>query len=211
MAVGSVLDPRCKMRALEFTFPKLYNSFESESNIKEVQRLLYAIYKEYSDAAMENLQGSKSNSESQDSNNSTQSNREHTTFSSGWTEFSSYLKEIEMVQPEKSELDVYLEEGCHRHNPNDAFDALSWWKLNTYKFPVLSTLAKDILAIPITTVASEATFSAGSRVIDKYRASLAPTTVEMLMCGGDWCRKRHGVTKKTKVEKQHLTIDLPID
>ncbi|KAG6530238.1 hypothetical protein ZIOFF_012461 [Zingiber officinale] len=105
-----------------------------------------------------------------------------------------------MVQPEKSELDVYLEEGCHRHNPNDAFDALGWWKLNTYKFPVLSTLARDILAIPITTVASEATFSAGGRVINKYRASLAPATVEMLMCGGDWCRKRHGVTKKTKVE-----------
>ncbi|KAG6511880.1 hypothetical protein ZIOFF_029959 [Zingiber officinale] len=171
MAVGSVLDPRCKMRVLEFTFPKLYNSFEAESNIKEVQRLLYAIYKEYSDTAIEKLQGSKSNSESQDSNTVIQSNREHTTFSSGWTEFSSYLKEIEMVQPEKSELDVYLEEGCHRHNPNDAFDAL----------------------------ASEATFSVGGRVIDKYRASLAPTTVEMLMCGGDWCRKRHGVTKKSKV------------
>ncbi|XP_042386917.1 zinc finger BED domain-containing protein RICESLEEPER 2-like [Zingiber officinale] len=199
MAVGSVLDPRCKMRVLEFTFPKLYNSFEAESNIKEVQRLLYAIYKEYSDTAIEKLQGSKSNSESQDSNTVIQSNREHTTFSSGWTEFSSYLKEIEMVQPEKSELDVYLEEGCHRHNPNDAFDALGWWKLNTYKFPVLSTLARDILAIPISTVASEATFSAGGRVIDKYRASLAPTTVEMLMCGGDWCRKRHGVTKKSKV------------
>ncbi|KAG6491865.1 hypothetical protein ZIOFF_046804 [Zingiber officinale] len=104
-----------------------------------------------------------------------------------------------MVQSEKSELDVYLEEGWHRHNPNDAFDALGWWKLNIYKFPVLSTLARDILAIPITTVASETTFSAGGHVIDKYRASLAPATVEMLMCGGDWCRKRHGVTKKTKV------------
>ncbi|KAG6529568.1 hypothetical protein ZIOFF_011776 [Zingiber officinale] len=170
-----------------------------ESNIKEVQRLLYAIYKEYSDAAIKKLQGTNSNSESQDNNTSIQSNREHTTFSSGWTKFSSYLKEIEMVQPEKSELDVYLEEGRHRHNPNDAFGALGWWKLNTYKFLVLSTLARDILAIPISTVASEATFSAGGRVIDKYRASVAPTTVEMLMCGGDWCRKRHGVTKKSKV------------
>ncbi|KAG6474003.1 hypothetical protein ZIOFF_067926 [Zingiber officinale] len=154
---------------------------KSESNIKEVQRLLYAIYKEYSDAAIEKLQGSKSNSESQDSNTSIQSNREHTTFSFRWTEFSSYLKEIEMIQPEKFELDVYLKEGCHRHNPNDAFDALGWWKLNTYKFLVLSSLARDILAIPISTVASEATFSAGGYVIDKYRASLAHTTIEMLI------------------------------
>ncbi|KAG6506148.1 hypothetical protein ZIOFF_031465 [Zingiber officinale] len=89
-------------------------------------------------------------------------------------------------------------------NPNDAFDAFGWWKLNTYKFLVLSTLARDILAIPITTVASEVTFSARGRVIDKYRASLARATVEMLMCGRDWCRKRHGVTKKTKVEDGRL-------
>ncbi|XP_073024817.1 zinc finger BED domain-containing protein RICESLEEPER 2-like [Primulina eburnea] len=211
MAVGCVLDPRCKMRALEFSFPKLYTSFEAESNIKEVERLLYAIYKEYSDASTEKLQGTRTNSESQGSSSrSTQISEEIPSFSSGWSEFSSYLNEIEMVQPKKSELAVYLEEGCHRH-PNKQFDALGWWKLNTYKFSVLSTMARDILAIPITTVASEATFSAGSRVIDKYRSSLAPTTVEMLMCGGDWCRKRHGVTKKTKAEKQALTINLPMD
>ncbi|GJW62278.1 zinc finger BED domain-containing protein RICESLEEPER 2-like protein [Tanacetum coccineum] len=51
---------------------------------------------------------------------------------------------------------------------------------------------------PITTVASEATFSAGSRVIDTYRASLAPETVEVLLCGGDWCRSLHGLKRKNK-------------
>ena len=60
-------------------------------------------------------------------------------------------------------------------------------------------MACDILAIPITTVASEATFSAESRVIDSYRASLAPDTVQALLCGGDWTRNLHGVTKKNKV------------
>ncbi|XP_071914014.1 zinc finger BED domain-containing protein DAYSLEEPER-like [Coffea arabica] len=44
-------------------------------------------------------------------------------------------------------------------------------------YPVLSQLAADVLAIPITTVAFEATFSAGTRVIDSYHASLAPETV----------------------------------
>ncbi|XP_073153391.1 zinc finger BED domain-containing protein RICESLEEPER 2-like isoform X2 [Henckelia pumila] len=164
MAVGCVLDPRCKMRALEFSFPKLYTSFEAESNIKEVQKLLYVIYKEYSDAVAQKIQGTRTNSESQGgSSRSTQSKDEITSFALGWSEFSSYLNEIEMV---------------------------------------LSTMARDILAIPITTVASEATFSAGTRVIDKYRASLAPTTIEMLMCGGDWSRKRHGVTKKIKLKSK---------
>ncbi|KAL6529828.1 hypothetical protein OROGR_015451 [Orobanche gracilis] len=69
-------------------------------------------------------------------------------------------------------------------------DALKWWK-DSSKYKILSRLAADILAIPISTVASESTSSAGTRVIDSYRASLAQKTVEMLMCKGDWCRKLH--------------------
>ena len=60
-------------------------------------------------------------------------------------------------------------------------------------------MAADTLTIPITTIVSEATFSVGTRVIDSYRASLAPETVEMLMCAGYWCRNLHGVKKKMKV------------
>ena len=67
-------------------------------------------------------------------------------------------------------------------------------------------MACDILAIPITTVASEATFSARSRVIDTYRASLAPETVQALFCGGDWCRNLHGVKKKKKKKKNKVSF-----
>ena len=67
------------------------------------------------------------------------------------------------------------------------------------KYKILPRMALDILAIPINTLASEATFSAGTRVIDSYRASLAPETVEMLMYVGDWCRKLHGIKKREKV------------
>ncbi|KAE8669583.1 hypothetical protein F3Y22_tig00112230pilonHSYRG00114 [Hibiscus syriacus] len=49
-------------------------------------------------------------------------------------------------------------------------------------------MAVNILAVLITTVASEATLSAGSRVIYPYRSSLTPETVQMLMSAGDWCR-----------------------
>ncbi|GJT99526.1 zinc finger BED domain-containing protein RICESLEEPER 2-like protein [Tanacetum coccineum] len=76
-----------------------------------------------------------------------------------------------------------------------SFDVLAWWRANSLRYRILSRMARDILAIPITTVASEATFSAGSRVIDTYRASLAPETVEVLLCGGDWCRSLHGLKR----------------
>ena len=59
-------------------------------------------------------------------------------------------------------------------------------------------MAADILAIPIFIVASESTFSAG-RVIDSYRANLAPKTVQALICGGDWMLKSHGIKKRDKL------------
>nr|GEZ78304.1 ribonuclease H-like domain-containing protein [Tanacetum cinerariifolium] len=62
----------------------------------------------------------------------------------------------------------------------------------------LSELYKEYVSEYYSSVASEATFSAGSRVIDTYRASLAPETVEVLLCGGDWCRSLHGLKRKNK-------------
>uniref|UniRef100_A0A803MWA0 HAT C-terminal dimerisation domain-containing protein n=1 Tax=Chenopodium quinoa TaxID=63459 RepID=A0A803MWA0_CHEQI len=86
----------------------------------------------------------------------------------------------------KSEFDEYLEEGYLLIEGNEKFVPVEWWKEKSMKYRVLSKLAVDILAVPITTVASEATLSAESRVIDPYRALLTPETVQMLLCSGDW-------------------------
>ncbi|KAL0361688.1 UNVERIFIED_CONTAM: putative AC transposase [Sesamum radiatum] len=113
---------------------------------------------------------------------------------------------LESIQPQKSELDLYLEENCYifEQDKKDGkdFDVLDWWRVHALKYKILSIMARDLLAIPITTVASEATFSAGSRVIDKYHASLTSNTVQVLMCRGDWLRKRFGVKKKSLSDKK---------
>ena len=66
------------------------------------------------------------------------------------------------------------------------FDILSWWKLEGVKYPTLQALAKDMLAIPVTTVASESAFSTSGRVISLHRSRLKPSTIEALMCAQSW-------------------------
>jgi hypothetical protein len=48
------------------------------------------------------------------------------------------------------------------------FDILSFWKRNEFCYPKVAVIARDILSIPIFTVASEFTFSTGGLVIDQY-------------------------------------------
>jgi hypothetical protein len=87
----------------------------------------------------------------------------------------------------KSELDKFLAEEPEDDGPK--FDILAWWKVNSSRFPVLACLARDVLAIPISTVASESAFSTGGRVLDDFRTSLTPFMVEALVCTQDWLRR----------------------
>ncbi|KAA0056625.1 zinc finger BED domain-containing protein RICESLEEPER 2-like [Cucumis melo var. makuwa] len=83
-----------------------------------------------------------------------------------------------------SKIDIYLLEANVRTEGD--FDILQWWKMNSDRFEVLGQMARDILAIPISTVASESAFSTGGRVVDSSRCSLAPKTVEALICTQNW-------------------------
>jgi hypothetical protein len=65
------------------------------------------------------------------------------------------------------ELDRYLAEECEEDTKK--FNILAWWKGQSFRFPILSTLARDVLAIPISTVASESAFSTGGRILDDFR------------------------------------------
>ena len=83
-------------------------------------------------------------------------------------------------------MEIYLAYG--REKRDQTFDLLGWWKSNSVKLPILSKVAMHILAMPISTVASDSTFSNGGRVIDKYRSSLNTDTAKALICVQDWIR-----------------------
>ncbi|KAL2895737.1 Zinc finger BED domain-containing protein RICESLEEPER 2 [Bienertia sinuspersici] len=171
MAIGGILDPRVKMQVVDITFPQMFPSELVRGNILKVRDTLYELFDEYKSLY------SSSTEVSGECDDGTSNDNEES--------LPGMSRVLEVVKSE------YIEEG--------KFDILKWWKQKSGKYRILSKIAADVLAIPITTVASEATFSAGSRVIDPYRASLLPETVQMLICTGDWTRSTFGVKRKNKV------------
>lgn len=73
------------------------------------------------------------------------------------------------------ELTKYLSEPQLQVNP------LDWWKINQKFYPKISKIAKQVLAIPATSVPAERIFSLAGRTVTKARASLHPDHVNMLI------------------------------
>ncbi|KAK3139861.1 hypothetical protein QOZ80_5AG0391680 [Eleusine coracana subsp. coracana] len=85
-----------------------------------------------------------------------------------------------------TELDLYLEEPPLPRTQE--LDIVNWWKYGGIKYPTLQSIARDILSIPVTTVASESAFSTSGRVLSPSRSSLAPSMIEALMCMQAWSK-----------------------
>ena len=57
----------------------------------------------------------------------------------------------------RMKFDHFIDERVLKRSED--FDILAWWKSNGLKYPTLQRIAKDILAISVTTIASEFVFS----------------------------------------------------
>lgn len=173
--VACVLDPRWKMERIIFMYEKIYGS-NVDVRIDKALTFLKDLYKEYS---------AKISSPSCTSTQNVVVNNAEICeiddeLGEDWSKFISSRS----VTISRNDLDVYLEETL---TPDEkGFDVLLWWKGYVKKFSLLALIAKDIFTIPVTSVASESVFNLGRRIIDESRTSLAPATIQALICTHDW-------------------------
>lgn len=112
------------------------------------------------------------------------------------------MQKQQLQVPEKmNDVQRYLSEESHDPMTLE-FDILLWWKNNASRYGILSMIAKDILAIPISTVASESAFSTSGRILDSFRSSLSPKMVEALVCTQSWLKVSHqGIQTKEYLDE----------
>lgn len=193
LAFAVVMDPRFKLKLVEFSFTKIYGD-NASSYVKVVDDGIHELYSEY---VIQPLMMTAANAEIRNSENIVKTEVTEVSLSSPiaslgpssdrLSDFDAFIHESSTTQQTKSELDQYLEEALL---PRIPFDVLAWWKLNELKYPILSKMARDILSIPVSTVSSETAFKIGGNKLDVYRSSLQPETLEALICAKDWLRCR---------------------
>lgn len=174
-----IFDPRYKYKFIEFRLKSAFGA-AATPYLKEIKSNMQKLFDEYSAKY-----GGSNNINSQPET-SVEQNVDASNQFADWRQFL-HDKSRSKV---KSELSRYLADMPQEGDFQDGhdFDILNWWMVNKTKYPVISRMARDVLAIPATSVASEAAFSTGERIISDYRSRLSSSTVEALICLQDWMR-----------------------
>uniref|UniRef100_A0A8R7PYM1 AC transposase n=1 Tax=Triticum urartu TaxID=4572 RepID=A0A8R7PYM1_TRIUA len=172
LSCAAVLDPCIKFKFLGYAYSKLYDGDDALQRINLVKTTMTSLFNEYGSGVHvnENIATSASSS------------------TCGLGAFSDYDQYVESTSSheERSELELYLAEPAKRLNEN--VNILDFWSKSAARYPQLARMARDILAVPVSSVASESAFSLSKKVITPNRNSLKPKTVEALMCLQDWYR-----------------------
>ncbi|XP_057436087.1 zinc finger BED domain-containing protein RICESLEEPER 2-like [Lotus japonicus] len=183
---GVILDPRNKLTYVEWSLREMYPDNPNLVRLlsESIKENLGRMYSWYLAAHEQSIRG-KQQANEESSGGDKPVAAEAPSHVARRAAFLQHLKEKNSIE-ERNELERYLGEAIEKSE--EKFDLLLWWKHNSSRLPVLSMMARDVFATPVSTVASESAFSAGGRVIDIFRSSLSAEMTEGLICTQNWLR-----------------------
>ncbi|KAL5775817.1 hypothetical protein ACOSP7_013374 [Xanthoceras sorbifolium] len=204
--VASVFDRRCKFDSL-YEYLTLYYQSLGLHNVdisalyNNVRQLFYSLYDEYRSVYGPSLNINVQQPIASGSSHS------RSRFPSLRKLGSSVLSKKSRAQGSSSssstyvpEVDLYVNTSFEFLDSED-FNILHWWREHKTNFPILALIAKQIFGTPVSTVAVEQEFSAGSNVLDEKRALLSADSIQIQVCVDDW----------TKASYQQQELDLVSD
>ena len=197
--LGLIVDPRLKFEALDEWLTIIYfnDQIKIEEIKNEINSLLYNLYNYYKEKYGDDISSIKLPPTSTSSSS----------FYKGALEMLKSRKKTTNSSPNNTtDLDRYLNIDLISFEDDEDFDILIWWKSQQHKYPVLFIIARDVLTVPMSTVASEAAFSAGGRVVSDKRCSLAPDSIEANICVKDWAIADKRIFDS--IQEENMLVDM---
>lgn len=199
--LGALLDPMMKLQHIELSLKCLYQNLDlnySEqdfcSHKDDLLKLAKEIYSGYNVAAEPKQAPMPPSSSS--------SSSKRFPGCEFWEQHVAVSHESRR-SADSNELNIYLEQQYDMDESD--FDLLAWWKENTKKFPMLSRMARDILAVPVSTIPLDRVFSRDEllQIWDKDNL-LGDDSVEMTECLKDWIRAEKRSQGLEEIDKDFL-------
>lgn len=162
----AILNPRYKLEVVEFFIRDVIDDDMVEQFISILKHDIDALYNHYNNNNGQSSSAGGSSSRLTDSNSSVDDT--HSRISTVLMRSYHQIRASRNIMQCKYKVEWYLLEDVEALS--DTFHILTWWKVNSAKFLVLSRVARDMLVIPIITVISKSTFSTSNRVLDAYRS-----------------------------------------
>lgn len=221
LIIASVLDPRNKMKFPMLCFERLYgkDSIQAKDLHDIVMDVLKRLFDEYSIGLSSTVESGTTSQSAVASNTTGQDSQENLgddlDFDQGYERMDDIYKEMVNeigFQDGSNEVELYLKEKVE--NPNTMlgtdYDILGWWRVNSPKYPILSQIARDVLAMQVSSVASESAFSTSGRILDPSRSCLTHYTLEVLMCTEQWLKCEYRFNDKGVVTIQQMLAFLEL-
>ena len=210
--IAFVFDPRCKLEGIKDYLQVYYdclgqNNFDVNRIHDDVKGVFYHLYEEYAKIYGINLDLHETPIERSSS----------LKISRGYAILANKRKKLPSSSSSSSssssmssspELDSYLTTSFEFVEDFSSFDILQWWKEHERHYPLLSLIAKQILATPVSTVAVEQEFSARKNVLDPKRSCLSPDSLEAQVLVEDWTKAKY---KQQEMEYQQFEEELTYD
>jgi hypothetical protein len=166
LLIALVFDPRYKVGYINWMIDQIFDSVAAAKLKKKLESCLKSLFEEYNGEELKN------------DSQKAQLDEDGKKDPYSWNEFRQSHK-----SSFKSELNKYLEEDIET---SVDLDVLNWWKLNSSRFPVLANIAREVLAMPVSTLTSECAFGTNAKVLDSYCGSLNFDLMQALVCTQDW-------------------------
>ncbi|XP_061991919.1 zinc finger BED domain-containing protein RICESLEEPER 2-like [Rosa rugosa] len=191
LAISAALDPRFKMKYIDFVCSKV-KGMEGSSQAAAVLVSMNKLFDEYVIRFPEKENFICESSSDSDSDSGSDSEGECPTAGCANHTFSvvkNYEQFLQLSdQPaKKSDLHFYLEQPVLPWSQD--FDALTWWSTAGARYPILSRMARDFLAIPVSVASSYEAFYTEARPADEHVVCLKPELMNALVCSRSWYSK----------------------
>ncbi|GKV39221.1 hypothetical protein SLEP1_g47027 [Rubroshorea leprosula] len=172
LAIVAILHPSLKLDFVEFVYKGIYEDAIANEHLDKISNFLRSLYDKYASSGSNHT---KFTTAIGDTCSSSPANANDKVLDS--------FRKYKASKQSRSELCQYLEED---EGSSMKINILNWWCKNNSRFPTLGMMARDFLAIPLSTFVSNSAFTTEVKKIVSSNSDQDLKIINAMICCQDW-------------------------